>query len=80
LPSAAGAANAPLPPAAAAGVRPNKLLTPAAALPASEVKKNLRRDHNSIKASAKNSGGQYTVRNPSLSVRKSEVGSLRAEA
>src|SRR6202049_5025014 len=56
LPCAAGAAaRASLltlgvrPLAAAAGVvRSNKLATPAAALPASEVRKNLRRDHKLI--------------------------------
>src|SRR5258708_37109706 len=54
LPCPAGAAaDAPLLPPAEAGVRPNRLLAPAAALPASEVRKNLRRDHNSIKTSAK---------------------------
>src|SRR5260370_1353845 len=50
---AGAAADAPLLPPAEAGVRPNRLLAPAAALPASEVRKNLRRDHNSIKTSAK---------------------------
>src|ERR1700730_7558674 len=48
----AAAADAPLL-APTEAVRPNRLLTLAAALPASEVRKNLRRDHNSIKASAK---------------------------
>src|SRR5437879_5964884 len=53
LPSAGAAADMPLPAPAAPVVRPNKLFTLAAALPASEVRKNLRRDHNSIKTSAK---------------------------
>src|ERR1700719_2785500 len=49
---ACAAADAPLP-APTAAVQPNRLLTLAAALPPREVRKNLRRDHNSIEASAK---------------------------
>src|SRR4029077_10818965 len=49
LPCAAGvAACAPLSAAAAGVGRPKRLVTPAAALPASEVRKNLRRDHRLI--------------------------------
>src|SRR5467141_32542 len=49
LPCAAGARpGAPLLPVSRGVVRAKRLLTPAAALPASEVKKNLRRDHKSI--------------------------------
>src|SRR5712692_1647091 len=48
LPCAGGAAaRSPLLAAASAG-RSNRLATPAAALPASEVRKNLRRDHKLI--------------------------------
>src|SRR5713226_8753565 len=60
LPCAAGeTGRAPL--FAAAGVaRPKRLVTPAAALPASEVRKNLRRDHRLI-VPPDECGGQYTT-------------------
>src|ERR1700740_3190226 len=61
LPCAAGVtARAPFVAAAARVGRSNRLATPAAALPASEVRKNLRRDHKLI-APPKLCARQYTT-------------------
>src|SRR5712664_2486408 len=61
LPCAAGVAGRePLLAAAAGGVCANRLVRPAAALPASEVRKNLRRDHR-LMAPPDECGGQYTT-------------------
>src|SRR5258707_15752743 len=62
LPCAAGVAGRePLLAAAAGGVRAKRLVRPAAALPASEVRKNLRRDHR-LMAPPGECGGPYTTR------------------
>src|SRR3954469_9267029 len=60
LPDAAALDVAPFPAAGTDGaLRPKALLTLAMALPAREVKKNLRRDHNSINP-PKTCGGHYS--------------------
>src|SRR5258708_38290662 len=61
LPCAVGlAAREPLLAAATGVARPKRSVRPAAALPASEVRKNLRRDHRLI-APPDEGGGQYTT-------------------
>src|SRR6266705_1545984 len=50
------------------GLRPKSLFEPARALPASEVRKNLRRDHNSIFKASWKSAGQYNTRGQKLDV------------
>jgi hypothetical protein len=71
LPAAAGrgpAAVSTVVPAPEGGVRPKSLPALATALPASEVRKNLRRVHNSIGVPSRMCGRNYTVESEGLKV------------
>src|SRR5712664_4020826 len=78
LPCAAGARlaseSSPLP---LDGVRPKSLPAPAMALPASEVRKNLRRDQRSIWIDSWVCGRQYTVDRKKLKVSSRVTSTLR---
>src|SRR5207245_2566051 len=58
------------------GAAPKSLFAPVIALPASEVRKNLRRDHSSMGRPSSVCAGQYTTLTPSVCVHRLVISSL----